>query len=409
MRHILHLYQALVISIFCFVLLSCSNPVEEAKVEMRQKYHSYFDETINMIEQNHWVLSIDINDYWYPEGTTTLEAIHDLDTPIEGLNRLIKRISTIESYDDEINSAKDELLKTIKKKKKDFVSLQNNPYYGLMGSLIGLMGGREMSNEELKTPEEIVSALQKLQAVLRVRMDINDDIIYLRDDIVKGKTLTKEQYLAINNAIIEMARDSFLTHFASWEGTSEYFNNNITIQKDTTYLNEQYDFLYAPKLFIDDFKLYDESTCEMYMSFYVDADAYCKPVRTETDFFTQIYKGKDFIIAQDSDWDENITKVYWLIYSYEEQNGDLLLTLKNTFTYTERGKNKSLDKEKIRKEDIGSKYVCKALSCGKNDYAIVTKNYASVWIRWELDRKFFKSLSSYQEVIDYLASKEWKK
>ena len=78
--------------IICLLFLSCTpNPVEEAKIEMQKEYHAYFDNTINMIEQYNWVQSIDLHDYWYPEGTTTIEAANDLETVIQGCRRLSKK------------------------------------------------------------------------------------------------------------------------------------------------------------------------------------------------------------------------------------------------------------------------------------------------------------------------------
>ena len=112
-----HIYKFRLISMAMLcLLLSCTkpNPVEEAKVEMQKEYHAYFDNTISLIEQYNWVLSIDIYDYWYPEGTTVIEFVNDLETGIRGCRRLSKEISTIDIDDEWVISAKQELQQVLK-------------------------------------------------------------------------------------------------------------------------------------------------------------------------------------------------------------------------------------------------------------------------------------------------------
>ena len=69
----------------------------------------------------------------------------------------------------------------------------------------------------------------------------------------------------------------------------------------------------------------------MYTGFYAEADAYCEPVDKATDDITSIYKGKGFIIDYYSNALDGEGELYWNIYSYQEKNGDLTLTLKRLF------------------------------------------------------------------------------
>ena len=89
-----HIYKFRLISMTMLcLLLSCTtpNPVEEAKVEMQKEYHAYFDNTISMIEQYNWVLSIDIYDYWYPEGATVIDFVNDLETEYKDAGDYLKK------------------------------------------------------------------------------------------------------------------------------------------------------------------------------------------------------------------------------------------------------------------------------------------------------------------------------
>ena len=138
------------------LLLSCTkpNPVEEAKVEMQKEYHAYFDNTISLIEQYNWVLSIDIYDYWYPEGTTVIEFVNDLETGIRGCRRLSKEISTIDIDDEWVISAKQELQQVLKEISEDLVSLVDNPT-----NIFEIVA--ESRDEEFEVPEIIVHALSR--------------------------------------------------------------------------------------------------------------------------------------------------------------------------------------------------------------------------------------------------------
>ena len=185
--------------IICLLFLSCTpNPVEEAKIEMQKEYHAYFDNTINMIEQYNWVQSIDLHDYWYPEGTTTIEAANDLETVIQGCRRLSKKISTIDVDDEWVISAKQELQQVLNEKIQKAVSITHNPFYGLAGAFIGLFANSEATKEEAKIPEEIINALNNLQNSLQSKMDISDDIVRMRDNIISNKELNKKQFTEIS-------------------------------------------------------------------------------------------------------------------------------------------------------------------------------------------------------------------
>ena len=157
------------------LLLSCTpNPVEEAKVEMQKEYHAYFDNTISLIEQYNWVLSIDIYDYWYPEGTTVIEFVNDLETGIQGCGRLSKEISTINIDDEWVISAKQELQQVLKEISEDLVSLVDNPT-----NLFEIVA--ESRDEEFEVPEIIVHALSSLQNSIKSKMNISNDIVCMRE------------------------------------------------------------------------------------------------------------------------------------------------------------------------------------------------------------------------------------
>lgn len=403
------------IVITCLLFLSCTpNPVEEAKIEMQKEYHAYFDNTINMIEQYNWVQSIDLHDYWYPEGTTAIEAANDLETVIQGCRRLSKEISTINVDDERVISAKQELKQVLNEKIQKAVSITHNPFYGLAGAFIGLFANSEATKEEAKIPEEIINTLNKLQNSLQSKMDISNDIVRMRDNVISNKELNKKQFIEINNAILTMARDSFLNHFQGWKGVESYFDNKTNYLKDSTYINNMYQFFHASTEAIKELKkhhLYNEQTVQMYTGFYAEADAYCEPVDKATDNVTSIYKGNSFIIDFYSNALDGEGELYWNIYSYQEKNGELTLTLKKTFLYSKN--NYSVIIETPNEEQIGSKYIYKPLSCGENSYAGIHtskkgEKYAEVWVEQKLDNYFLRDLFLCKEVTAYLASNEWR-
>lgn len=403
------------IVITCLLFLSCtSNPVEEAKIEMQKEYHAYFDNTINMIEQYNWIQSIDLHDYWYPEGTTAIEAANDLETVIQGCRRLSKEISTINVDDERVISAKQELKQVLNEKIQKAVSITHNPFYGLAGAFIGLFANSEATKEEAKIPEEIINALNNLQNSLQSKMDISDDIVRMRDNVISNKELNKKQFIEINNAILTMARDSFLNHFQGWKGVESYFNNKTNYLKDSIYINNMYQIFHASAEAIKELKkyhLYNEQTVQMYTGFYAEADAYCEPVNKATDNVTSIYKGNSFIIDFYSNALDGEGELYWNVYSYQEKNGELTLILKKTFLYSKN--NYSVIIETPNEEQIGSKYIYKSLSCGENSYAGIHtskkgEKYAEVWVEQKLDNYFLRDLFLCKEVIAYLASNEWR-
>lgn len=403
------------IVITCLLFLSCtSNPVEEAKIEMQKEYHAYFDNTINMIEQYNWIQSIDLHDYWYPEGTTVIEAANDLETVIQGCRRLSKEISTINVDDERVISAKQELKQVLNEKIQKAVSITHNPFYGLAGAFIGLFANSEATKEEAKIPEEIINALNNLQNSLQSKMDISDDIVRMRDNVISNKELNKKQFIEINNAILTMARDSFLNHFQGWKGVESYFDNKTNYLKDSTYINNMYQIFHASAEAIKELKkyqLYNEQTVQMYTSFYAEADAYCEPVNKATDNVTSIYKGNSFIIDFYSNALDGEGELYWNVYSYQEKNGELTLILKKTFLYSKN--NYSVIIETPNEEQIGSKYIYKSLSCGENSYAGIHtskkgEKYAEVWVEQKLDNYFLRDLFLCKEVTAYLASNEWR-
>lgn len=403
------------IVITCLLFLSCTpNPVEEAKIEMQKEYHAYFDNTINMIEQYNWIQSIDLHDYWYPEGTTAIEAANDLETVIQGCRRLSKEISTINVDDERVISAKQELKQVLNEKIQKAVSITHNPFYGLAGAFIGLFANSEATKEEAKIPEEIINALNNLQNSLQSKMDISDDIVRMRDNVISNKELNKKQFIEINNAILTMARDSFLNHFQGWKGVESYFDNKTNYLKDSTYINNMYQFFHASTEAIKELKkhhLYNEQTVQMYTGFYAEADAYCEPVDKATDNVTSIYKGNSFIIDFYSNALDGEGELYWNIYSYHGKNGELTLTLKKTFLYSKN--NYSVIIETPNEEQIGSKYIYKSLSCGENSYAGIHtskkgEKYAEVWVEQKLDNYFLRDLFLCKEVTAYLASNEWR-
>lgn len=403
------------IVITCLLFLSCTpNPVEEAKIEMQKEYHAYFDNTINMIEQYNWIQSIDLHDYWYPEGTTAIEAANDLETVIQGCRRLSKEISTINVDDEWVISAKQELKQVLNEKIQKAVSITHNPFYGLAGAFIGLFANSEATKEEAKIPEEIINALNNLQNSLQSKMDISNDIVRMRDNVISNKELNKKQFIEINNAILTMARDSFLNHFQGWKGVESYFDNKTNYLKDSTYINNMYQFFHASAEAIKELKkhhLYNEQTVQMYTGFYAEADAYCEPVNKATDNVTSIYKGNSFIIDFYSNALDGEGELYWNVYSYQEKNGELTLTLKKTFLYSKN--NYSVIIETPNEEQIGSKYIYKSLSCGENSYEGIHtskkgEKYAEVWVEQKLDNYFLRDLFLCKEVTAYLASNEWR-
>ena len=390
------------------LLLSCTpNPVEEAKVEMQKEYHAYFDNTISLIEQYNWVLSIDIYDYWYPEGTTVIEFVNDLETGIQGCGRLSKEISTINIDDEWVISAKQELQPVLKEISEDLVSLVDNPT-----NLFEIVA--ESRDEEFEVPEIIVHALSSLQNSIKSKMNISNDIVCMREDIIRNKSLDKEQFVEINQSILTMARDSFLHHFQNWKEVDAYFDQETNYLKDSTYINNMYQFFYAPTEAMAKLKkhnLYDEQTTQMYTGFYAAPDAYCDPVDKATDDVTTIYKGNGFIIDFYSNALDGEGELYWNVYSCQENNGDLILTLKKNFLYSKN--NYSVSIKTPDKKYIGEKYIYKSLSCGENSYVgIHTSNkgekYAKVWVKTEEDNWFLQDLYLCQEVIDYLVSNKWR-
>lgn len=402
------------IVITCLLFLSCTpNPVEEAKIEMQKEYHAYFDNTINMIEQYNWVQSIDLHEYWYPEGTTAIEAANDLETVIQGCRRLSKEVSTIDVDDEWVIFAKQELQQVLNEKIQKAVSITHNPFYGLAGAFIGLFANSEATKEEAKIPKEIINALNNLQNSLQSKMDISNDIIRMRDNVISNKELNKKQFIEINNAILTMARDSFLNHFQGWKGVESYFDKKTNNLKDSTYINNIYQFFHASAEAIKELKkhhLYDEQTTQMYTGFYAEADAYCEPVDKATDDITSIYKGNGFIIDYYSNALDGEGELYWNIYSYQEKNNSLTLRLKKTFLYDKN--NYSVSMRPSKENNIGSEYIYKSLSCGENSYAGIHtskkgEKYAIVWIKNdEIDKYFLKDLFLCKEVIAYLTSNE---
>ena len=178
MNHICK-FQLISMAMLCLLLSCTPDPVEEAKVEMQKEYHAYFDNTISMIEQYNWVLSIDIYDYWYPEGTTVIEFVNDLETGIRGCRQLSKEISTININDEWVISAKQELQQVLKEKSEELISLANNPtsIFGIVSGMMMLFADDDVKKEEAKIPEEIVTALSNLQNSLRSKMNISNDIV----------------------------------------------------------------------------------------------------------------------------------------------------------------------------------------------------------------------------------------
>lgn len=403
------------IVITCLLFLSCTpNPVEEAKIEMQKEYHAYFDNTINMIEQYNWVQSIDLHEYWYPEGTTAIEAANDLETVIQGCRRLSKEVSTIDVDDEWVIFAKQELQQVLNEKIQKAVFITHNPFYGLAGAFIGLFANSEATKEEAKIPKEIINALNNLQNSLQSKMDISNDIIRMRDNVISNKELNKKQFIEINNAILTMARDSFLNHFQGWKGVESYFDKKTNNLKDSTYINNIYQFFHTSAEAIKELKkhhLYDEQTTQMYTGFYAEADAYCEPVDKATDDITSIYKGNGFIIDYYSNALDGEGELYWNIYSYQEKNNSLTLRLKKTFLYDKN--NYSVSMRPSKENNIGSEYIYKSLSCGENSYAGIHtskkgEKYAIVWIKNdEIDKYFLKDLFLCKEVIAYLTSNEW--
>ena len=404
-----HIYKFRLISmVMLCLLLSCTpNPVEEAKVEMQKEYHAYFDNTISLIEQYNWVLSIDIYDYWYPEGTTVIEFVNDLETGIQGCGRLSKEISTINIDDEWVISAKQELQQVLKEISEDLVSLVDNPT-----NLFEIVA--ESRDEEFEVPEIIVHALSSLQNSIKSKMNISNDIVCMREDIIRNKSLDKEQFVEINQSILTMARDSFLHHFQNWKEVDAYFDQETNYLKDSTYINNMYQFFYAPTEAMAKLKkhnLYDEQTTQMYTGFYAAPDAYCDPVDKATDDVTTIYKGNGFIIDFYSNALDGEGELYWNVYSCQENNGDLILTLKKNFLYSKN--NYSVSIKTPDKKYIGEKYIYKSLSCGENSYVgIHTSNKgeknAKVWVKTEEDNWFLQDLYLCQEVIDYLVSNKWR-
>lgn len=236
----------------------------------------------------------------------------------------------------------------------------------------------------------------------------------MREDIIRNKSLDKEQFVEINQSILTMARDSFLHHFQNWKEVDAYFDQETNYLKDSTYINNMYQFFYAPTEAMAKLKkhnLYDEQTTQMYTGFYAAPDAYCDPVDKATDDVTTIYKGNGFIIDFYSNALDGEGELYWNVYSCQENNGDLILTLKKNFLYSKN--NYSVSIKTPDKKYIGEKYIYKSLSCGENSYVgIHTSNkgekYAKVWVKTEEDNWFLQDLYLCQEVIDYLVSNKWR-
>ena len=277
-----------------------------------------------------------------------------------------------------------------------------------------LFADDDVKKEEAKIPEEIVTALSNLQNSLRSKMNISNDIVRMREDIIKNKRLNKEQFIEINHSILTMARDSFLNHFQGWKGVESYFDQKTDYLKDSTYINNMYQFFHASSEAMAKLKkhnLYDEQTTQMYIGFYAAPDAYCDPVDKATDDVTTIYKGNGFIIDFYSNALDGEGELYWNVYSCQENNGDLTLTLKKSFLY---GKNNySVSIKTPDEKHIGEKYIYKSLSCGENSYAGIHtsdkgEKYAKVWVKTEDDKWFLQDLYLCQEVIDYLVSNKWR-
>lgn len=390
------------------LLLSCTpDPVEEAKVEMQKEYHAYFDNTISMIEQYNWVLSIDIYDYWYPEGTTVIEFVNDLETGIRGCRRLSKEISTINIDDEWVISAKQELQQVLKEISGGLDSIAHNPTF--VFEIVA-----ESRDEEFEVPEIIVHALSSLQNSIESKMNINNDIVRMREDIIRNKSLNKEQFVEINQSILTMARDSFLHHFPNWKGVETYFDQETNYLKDSTYINNMYQFFHASSeamAKLRKYNLYNEQTTQMYTGFYAEPDAYCEPVDRATDNVTTIYKGNGFIIDFYSNALDGEGELYWNVYSCQKNNGDLTLTLKKSFHYSKN--NYSVSIKTPDEKYIGEKYIYKSLSCGENSYVGIHtsnkgKKYADVWVETGINRSFLRDLYLCQEVIDYLVSNKWR-
>ena len=405
-----HIYKFRLISMTMLcLLLSCTtpNPVEEAKVDMQKEYHAYFDNTISMIEQYNWVLSIDIYDYWYPEGATVIDFVNDLETGIQGCRRLSKEISTINIDDERVISAKQELQQVLKEISEDLVSLVDNPT-----NIFVIVA--ESRDEEFEVPEIIVHALSSLQNSIESKMNISNDIVCMREDIIRNKRLNKEQFIEINQSILTMARDSFLHHFQNWKEVDAYFDQETNYLKDSTYINNMYQFFYASTEAMTKLKkhnLYDEQTTQMYTGFYAESDAYCEPVNKATDNVTTIYKGNGFVIDFYSNALDGEGELYWNVYSCQENNGDLTLTLKKSFLYSKNNYSASI--KTPDEKYIGEKYIYKSLSCGENSYAGIHisnkgKKYAEVWVETEEDKGFLRDLYLCPEVIDYLVSNKWR-
>lgn len=115
---------------------------------------------------------------------------------------------------------------SVKGKSEELISLANNPtsIFGIVSGMMMLFADDDVKKEEAKIPEEIVTALSNLQNSLRSKMNISNDIVRMREDIIKNKRLNKEQFIEINHSILTMARDSFLNHFQGWKGVESYFD-----------------------------------------------------------------------------------------------------------------------------------------------------------------------------------------
>ena len=103
--------------------------------------------------------------------------------------------------------------------------------------------------------------------------------------------------------------------------------------------------------------------------------------------------------------------MYWNVYSCQENNGDLTLTLKKNFLYSKNNYSASI--KTPDEKYIGEKYIYKSLSCGENSYAGIHisnkgKKYAEVWVETEEDKEFLRDLYLCPEVIDYLVSNKWR-
>lgn len=82
---------------------------------------------------------------------------------------------------------------------------------------------------------------------------------------------------------------------------------------------------------------------------------------------TTIYKGNGFVIDFYSNALDGEGELYWNVYSCQENNGDLTLTLKKSFLYSKNNYSASI--KTPDEKYIGEKYIYKSLSCGENSYA----------------------------------------